>query len=211
MSEPFNPLARVSLADSVSRALLGRPLSELPQSRGRKDKDRFLGAGVYAIYYLGGFPHYQGLTGADHPIYVGKAIPKGGRIGGMTSLAATSDSLYLRLKEHAKSIEDAINLELSEFRCRYLPVDDIFIPLGENQLIELFRPVWNSRLSGFGNHDPGGRRSTQQRSPWDTVHPGRRWATKLADYPQSAAEIWERFDSGGSTVREEDLDEGDDG
>ena len=47
----------------------------------------FNGAGVYAIYYTGSFDPYR-LVAAENkdnlfnwPIYVGKAVPKGGRIG----------------------------------------------------------------------------------------------------------------------------------
>jgi hypothetical protein len=36
----------------------------------------FYGAGVYAIYYRGDYEHYRPLSGADHPIYVGKADPR---------------------------------------------------------------------------------------------------------------------------------------
>ncbi len=205
---PFNPLDRARLADSISRALLEQPLLALPEPK--KKTGRFLGAGVYAIYYLGDFPQYEAIAGtpdevsAASPLYVGKAIPKGGRIGGLTDLSAVSDAMFVRLREHASSIDSAINLELADFRCRWLVTDDVFIPLGENRLIDLFRPVWNVRLSGFGNHDPGGRRQAQYRSPWDTVHPGRRWATKLADYPESADQIWERLALGQSVIAEYD-------
>jgi hypothetical protein len=52
-------------------------------------------------------------------------------------------------------------------------------------LIETFKPVWNIALDGFGNKDPGRRRATQYKSPWDVVHPGRQFAEKLADSPVS--------------------------
>ena len=58
--------------------------------------------------------------------------------------------------------------------------------MGENMLIESFKPVWNVALDGFGNKDPGKRRATQYKSPWDVVHPGRHFAEKLADAPASA-------------------------
>jgi hypothetical protein len=57
--------------------------------------------------------------------------------------------LFRRLNEHAQSIAQAENLELSDFSCRYLVVDDIWIPLGESLLIEKFAPIWTrpSRVS----------------------------------------------------------------
>lgn len=58
-------------------------------------------------------------------------------------------------------------------------VDEIWIPLGENMLIERFRPVWNLVIDGFGNKDAGDRRKTQLRSAWDVMHPGRSYTAKL--------------------------------
>ena len=71
-------------------------------------------------------------------------------------------------------------------------VDDIWIPLGENILIERFKPLWNQVIDGFGNNDPGGRRATQYRSHWDVLHPGRPWAVKLAQGETTAAQICEK-------------------
>jgi len=71
-------------------------------------------------------------------------------------------------------------IDLADFYFRSLIVDDIWIPLGENMMIEQFKPVWNLVIDGFGNKDPGMRRATQYRSPWDALHPGRQFAKKLA-------------------------------
>jgi Eco29kI restriction endonuclease len=114
------------------------------------------------------------------PIYVGKAIPKSGRKGGLAKdVASTGKALLDRLKQHASSISEAENLELEHFFVRHLVVDDIWIPLGENMLIETFQPVWNRVIDGFGNKDPGQRRATRYKSPWDILHPGREFAEKL--------------------------------
>jgi hypothetical protein len=83
----------------------------------------------------------------------------------------------------------AENLSLQDFHCRYLAVDDIWIPLGEALLIEMFAPIWNTTLPGFGNHDPGKGRHNQQRSFWDTLHPGRAWAGSLQPNAKTAAQI----------------------
>jgi hypothetical protein len=175
--ELFNPLGHESLADSISRKLRAQASVPLPNPDGTSE--RFGGAGVYAIYYAGTFEPYRELLAPSAafpegvPIYVGRAIPKGSRSGGITSRAATGTALYDRLKRHAESIHYAENLELSDFSVRFLIVDDIFIPLGENGLIDLYKPVWNRVLPGFGNKVTGGKRNTQTTSPWDTVHPGR--------------------------------------
>ncbi|MBP90501.1 MAG: hypothetical protein CMJ64_27970 [Planctomycetaceae bacterium] len=104
-------------------------------------------------------------------------------------------ALFRRLNEHAKSLSVAENIEVSDFLCRSLVVDDIWIPLGESLLIETSAPVWNRILDGFGNHDPGRGRYNQERSPWDVVHPGREWALRCKEnrksYKKLCSEIGE--------------------
>lgn len=95
--------------------------------------------------------------------------------------------------EHAESIEQAQNLDVKDFFCRYLAVDDIWIPLGESLLIEMFSPIWNLFIDGFGNHDPGKGRYNQQRSAWDMIHVGRPWAEKLQPNKRSEKEIIEQL------------------
>jgi hypothetical protein len=190
--QPYNPLAKINLAKSIEVELLGRTADPLGSV------DHIEGAGVYVIYYSGSFPAYAAIAfenqnGANRkPIYVGKAIPKGGRKGGLNQDAsAMGRALADRLRQHAVSISEASNLDLTDFTARHLVLDDIWIPLGENILIESFKPVWNVALDGFGNKDPGRRRATQYKSPWDVVHPGRQFAEKLADAPAST-EFWIR-------------------
>lgn len=177
--EPFDPLNKLNLGHSVADAMLAKtvvPLGELTP---------FKGAGIYAIYYSGDFEVYGPIRLANinqqftQPIYVGKAEPKGSRRGGLGLDAAPGQVLYKRLQEHAKTIQQASNLEIKDFHCRYLIVEDIWIPLGESLLINMFRPIWNMVIDGFGNHAPGGGRGQQKTSPWDTLHPGRSWSNNL--------------------------------
>jgi len=178
--EVFNPLDKTNLAESVRDHLLRRPVVQLPPKQ-------FMGAGIYAIYYAGDFPAYRRFSRialsdeAAIPIYVGKAVPSGSRKGGYGLGADPGDVLHRRLSEHASSIESARNLRLTDFRCRYLLVDDIWIPLGESLLIETFRPVWNMLVDGFGHHDQGKARRGQKKSAWDTLHSGRSWAEKVEE------------------------------
>ena len=143
---------------------------------------------MYVIYYAGPFVPYAPISIENKegnfvaPVYIGKAIPKGGRKGGLaTDLSGRGRALADRLRQHADSIKQTRNLQIEHFHVRYLLVDDIWIPLGENVLIENFKPVWNQVIDGFGNKDPGRRRATQYKSPWDVLHPGRHFAEKLAD------------------------------
>ena len=94
-----------------------------------------------------------------------------------------------RLREHAKSIEEAENLKLDHFSCRYLICDDIWIPLGESLLIERFQPPWNVLIEGFGIHTPGSGRKKQEKSKWDTLHPGRSLANGLSPNSLSGDKI----------------------
>jgi hypothetical protein len=48
----------------------------------------------------------------------------------------------------------------------------------EAALIRSYKPIWNSLIDGFGNHDPGSGRYEQAMSDWDVCHPGRSWAKK---------------------------------
>ena len=187
--ETYNPLNKLHLGESVAKALLACPVSVLPPS------ETFAGAGLYALYYTGRFPPYRKVAERNtkeqwaSPIYVGKAVPPGARKGGYGLGESPSEVLYRRLREHSESIDQTENLSLSDFKCRYLIVDDIWIPLGESLLISMFSPLWNQILDGFGNHDPGAGRYNQQRSPWDVIHPGRPWAKKLKPNSRSRDEI----------------------
>lgn len=197
---PYNPLDKKNLGISVADALLASPISSLPP------EERFVGAGIYAIYYVGDFEPYAPVAERNRygrfeaPIYVGKAIPAGARRGGGLGVT-TGPVLFRRLNEHAQSVANVENLNLADFFCRYLTVDDIWIPLGESLLIEKFAPIWNSTVEGFGNHDPGSGRYNSQKPPWDVVHPGRPWADRLKDNKKSAQQILDTLTlrlSGGS-------------
>ncbi len=185
---PFNPLDKRNLAESVTDAMLARPVEPLPPKP-------FIGAGIYAIYYTGSFPLYQAIVRRNsgmafsQPIYVGKAVPSGARKGGLGFNADPGLALYNRLCDHTKSIAEVGNLETNSFFCRFLAVDDIWIPLAEALLIERFTPLWNKVLDGFGNHAPGKGRYNQQKSPWDTLHPGRAWADRLQPNASDVVDI----------------------
>ena len=187
--EVYNPLDKMNIAKSVAAALLARPLTPL------MNLDSFDGAGIYAIYYAGNFIPYQeisisGEAGADEPpIYVGKAIPAGARKGGLGLDSRPGSAMFKRLNDHAQSIEQASNLGIEDFYCRFLLVDDIWIPLGENLLISRFSPIWNKLIDGFGNHNPGSGRLEQLRSRWDVLHPGRSWADKFKHRDETGSQI----------------------
>jgi hypothetical protein len=178
-TKPYNPLHKINLAKSIELEILSSSVIRL---EGEINLD---GAGVYLIYYNGDFDHYSKIARENaaswtSPIYVGKAIPAGGRKGGIRAEdAPAGHSLQARLRKHARSIRDAKNLSEEDFSFRYVVLDDIWIPLGENILIERFKPLWNVAIDGFGNNPQGRGRVAQKRSPWDVLHPGRLAAAEL--------------------------------
>ncbi|MFO1226821.1 Eco29kI family restriction endonuclease [Roseateles sp.] len=186
---PYNPLDTENLGRSVAEALLGR------KPTGLQDLPSFEGAGLYALYYQGGHPVYDRLAALNRsadpqaPIYVGKAVPEGARKGGVGTRKASNTALFKRLTEHAESIRVTRDLNLADFSCRFLVVEDIWIPLGESLLIAKFSPVWNQIVEGFGNHDPGSGRHNGKRPRWDVLHPGRSWAEKCQPRPETAEQI----------------------
>jgi hypothetical protein len=184
----FNPLDKQNLGASVAEALLAEKVYPLA------DVAAFNGAGIYAIYYTGDFEPYKQLARMNRedrflmPIYVGKAVPPGARMG-MTTVKTAGPALFKRLKEHLDSVKAAENLDVADFYCRFLVVDDIWIPLGESLVITRYTPLWNSLIDGFGNHNPGKGRHAGMRPRWDVLHPGRAWADSLAERPETQAQI----------------------
>jgi hypothetical protein len=213
-TSPYNPLDKVNLGRSIVRALLDQTIESLSNT------SLPLGSGTYAIYYTGLFPAYESVAARNwngkfgQPIYVGKAISKIDKKSGITVDASKETSLKDCLRQHAASITQANNLDLNDFYYRCLIVDDIWIPLGENMLIETFRPIWNIVIDGFGNKDPGNRRATQHRSSWDVLHAGRYFAEKLATggiTPEDLTRKLEKFFAGQPvSLVLESIDEDDD-
>ena len=164
----YNPLNQDNLAASVGAALLGSNCVPLPP------EPTFPGAGIYALYYHGNFEPYARLSVprcGGTPIYIGKAMPGGGRKGGTPAIA---NRLYLRLRRHARNIA-ATNLRVADFTCRYLIVDPMWIVMGEQVAINRFHPLWNSGpIDGFGSNPQGKGRNAGRRSTWDILHPGRK-------------------------------------
>lgn len=173
--EEYNPLDYHNLTVNLVRELMDRVPVVLPLP------ELFAGAGVYALFYAGEFEPYGPVASPDfkRPIYVGKAVPAGARKGLASGARAAGQPLFGRLNEHARSISDARNLELADFRCRYLVVTPLWITMAERFLIENFQPIWNVCIDGFGLHDPGRGRHAGEIPWWDALHPGRQWAGQL--------------------------------
>lgn len=187
--------AFVELVRDAVRFFNGTPVHTLPFF------ETFLGTGVYALYYTGTtgiYSKYGELNrlAYHYPIYVGKAVPTGWRQSRTLSLAQQSRELGNRLREHQRNLEAVSNLELGNFACRFMIFEGSssdMIGTIEAALIQLNRPLWNTTLDGFGNHDPGRGRYQQAKSDWDVIHPGRAWAEKCLGTPNPQEQIVERI------------------
>ena len=183
-----SPQLRSVVREAV-RFLGSTPLHPLPP-------ERFIGVGVYLLYYSGTFETYAHVASHDQqsppqPIYAGKAVPPGWRTA-RSVRAGVQRALYQRLREHAGSIANVPSLEVQDFQCRFMILDDPetdLISAVEAVLIRTYTPLWNVVVDGFGNHDPGSGRYNQVRSEWDVLHPGRPWAERLTGRAPRREEI----------------------
>ncbi|WP_406106243.1 Eco29kI family restriction endonuclease [Micromonospora globbae] len=150
----------------------------------------FYGAGVYALYYKGPFDAYSLLSGTEQPIYVGKADPKD---VAAKDAVSQGTSLFDRLNEHRKNIAKATSTLCEEdFDCRFLIVQTGYQRAAEEYLINFFKPIWNNEMRicyGLGKHGDSATTRANKRSPWDTLHPGRQWATGLTEDQKPESQI----------------------
>lgn len=181
------------LKDAV-RFFHGTPVLPLPL------KEPFKGAGVYAIYCVAKKGLYKtygqrmNRLAYNVPIYVGKAVPSGWRQNRITEdMAGTA--LFARLRQHAESIKAGKGLNTANFVCRFAILEGEtakMIAALEAEIIAEHKPLWNSVIDGFGNHDPGKKRVKGKRPQWDCLHPGRSWAMKMTGEAFPVAELKRR-------------------
>jgi len=175
----FDPTSPRIIGEMVARTLLLQDKERLAEAV----KHSFYGAGVNAIYYRGPFDDYAPITGKEHPIYVGKADPDA--LHALTP-QEQGTRLFVRLKDHCRSLATGENLNIADFDCRYLVVRSAWVETAEDLLIDWFKPVWNNELKvcyGFGKHGDSASTRANERSPWDTLHPGRPWAKSAQNTP----------------------------
>lgn len=200
--DPYNPLDLEALGDSLLRELERRPIQPLAELK------PFVGAGIYALYYVGSSDPYAPLGqcnrhgGCRVPIYVGRSKDSGARRGLDPFEPVTARLLFDRVREHRRSVEQANNLTADDFVARTLVVMPIWIPLAEAMAMRRYRPLWNSQLQGFGIHAPGGGRAGQAQSEWDVLHSGRKFASDLPASARSLEELLERMRQGSRDAAE---------
>lgn len=171
MTELYDPLTYDNLVAGTILEFERRPLLRLA------DDISVRGPGIYCLIYTGPFDGYDEIAASGNSVYVGKAVPPGSGRGDTVNV--DPPALRSRLREHVRSIDQAMNLDKKDFQYRYLAIEPVWITLAERFAIDHYKPVWNRCLDGFGDHDPGSGRYNGEKSWWDTMHPGRGWADNL--------------------------------
>jgi hypothetical protein len=170
----------------------GTPVQTIPVP------ERFHGTGVYAIYCIAKTGIYKDFhdinrTSYNLPIYIGKAVRTGWRQSRASIPGGElSYELNNRIREHGRSLELGTDLKLNDFRCRFMILEGAesdLIGTVEAALIRSYKPIWNTLIDGFGNHDPGSGRYEQAMSDWDVCHPGRLWAKKCKGRHKTRKEL----------------------
>ncbi|MEZ5939292.1 MAG: Eco29kI family restriction endonuclease [Hyphomonadaceae bacterium] len=168
----FDPSDPQLVGRFVALALVAQPRVPMP------DLGRFYGSGVYAIYYRGPFEPYAPISGTETPVYVGKVGPV---MGGARTAREQGPKLIGRLMEHRRNITKAKEtLDVADFDCRALVVTTGWEIPAEDYLIQLFKPIWNKETGpvlGIGKHGDAAETRGNTKSPWDTMHEARAWAT----------------------------------
>lgn len=168
----FDPSDPKLFGRFAALALVAQPRVPMP------DLGRFYGSGVYAIYYRGPFEPYAPISGSETPIYVGKAGPA---VEGARTVREQGSRLIGRLSEHRRNIIKAQEtIDVADFDCRALVVTTGWEGPAEEYLIRLFKPIWNKETGpvlGIGKHGDSSDTRGNTKSPWDTMHEARAWAT----------------------------------
>ncbi|MFB7717402.1 Eco29kI family restriction endonuclease [Nocardia sp. NPDC056100] len=180
----FNPADAEYFGAFAAIALVGQILEPLKSVA----VDKMYGTGVYALYYSGTHEDYSPISDTETPIYVGKADPK----PGARTPRDQGTGLTTRLTKHLGNIELAENLSINDFKCRRLVVASGWQIAAESALIGFFKPIWNKEtkiVQGFGKNGDDSNTRANKRSPWDTLHPGRKWAASSAQDAKSIGDI----------------------
>lgn len=176
-------------SDSIAKFFAFSFVSQRKRKLGELIGAPFYGSGVYAIYYHGKKEKaYQPLSGQETPIYVGTEDP---RDRYAESIEGQGKVLHARFKEHAKSIARN-TLDLSDFYYRSAAIQSGMQAAVEAFIIHLFRVIWNKEIKvcyGIGKHGDSAATRANKRSPWDTMHPGRKWAANTKEDQMKRVEI----------------------
>jgi hypothetical protein len=196
-ADAFNPLNRLSIEQDELNEIFVEEFEKQNCQTLPEKRQTFDCLGVYCLYYFGDHRFYEPISNekwdCEIPIYVGKGVPQGSRKGNLDLESSSGRRVYERLRKHHRAITRVENLDISDFRCRYLILSREWVEYVERLLVSNYLPWWNRYVDGFGINDPGEGRDTQKESVWDALHPGRRFVDKLELPPHgSKEEVWEK-------------------
>ena len=134
---------------------LDLPLALLGQLIGHLDVSEAAGLTPENIAQIPGTRGVYQLLLDDQLVYVGKADAAGGLKG--------------RLEEHISKVQHRIGLDPANMSFKAVHVIMLDANVAEGLLIDYYDSPWNH--SGFGSHDPGRRRDTQEPPEFDRKNP----------------------------------------
>lgn len=158
-STPKRPLLDESRdAQGAVSAITGQPLTRLGESAPTSP-------GFYVIAYDGEVEPYDSV----------RAIGATLGCGGWPLYAGAARDLRERMASHANALRSHPELPADDFVFACVStLSRAGAGYLEALVIAELRPVWNEKwVQGFGSKQQGSRRSGQQISLWDTLHPGR--------------------------------------
>lgn len=139
-------------------AITGQPLTRLGESAPTSP-------GFYVIAYDGEAEPYDSVRASGTTL----------DCGGWPLYAGAARDLRERMASHANALRDHPELPADDFVFACVSTASrAGAGYLEALVIAELRPVWNEKwVHGFGSKQQGSRRSGQQISLWDTLHPGR--------------------------------------
>ena len=186
---PFTPPEDRRVVDAMTEELLQCPVESICDMVGIVDTP-----GIYAIYYIGDYPAYEPLLKWNEggafawPIYVGKACGPGEGCEN-SFVVGRRVTIRERMQAHCCDINAASNLDMADFYCRFLSMEDVLAIQGESLLIARFAPLWNLVVDGFEDCGASHRTHGMVKGRWDALHPGRQHAESLISREESVSRI----------------------
>ena len=96
------------------------------------------------------------------------------------------------MEKYATTTNNSKQLRIEDFEYRRLVVASNAQTASEEHLLRIFKPIWNEDYKicwGISKHGDSAKTRANRRSPWDTMHPGRKWAFDSAEDKKPLSEI----------------------
>ena len=139
----FNPLHPRNLARGIADALNDEPLLPLPPA------ERFEGAGVYALYYLGQFEPYETDRRREETDLCRQGGSRRDRVQGSHRISMRLLARYSLADSRStrNQLTQPRTWTSADFKYRALVVDPFYANVAEVLLIQRWKPIWNKARS----------------------------------------------------------------